>query len=195
MRNEEIITMQEAAKRKMRSSSSTSFERKETTMKVTIPVKGLILVAALGLACLLPVTAHAQAEIAPDYYDIEGPSVALQVTQVAKTDVEAGKFSLPYRVNCSGMALAPGVYSISVKSDGANQVVTIRRDGRDMNIRARRVAQHPAQSQSELLLRHSAGPGHTLEAVYVRQLNEVLYFDGTAKANSNSGRTERLPIS
>jgi hypothetical protein len=56
------------------------------------------------------------------------------------------------------------------------------------------VSQNPARSQSAVLLRH-AGRARTLEAVYVQQLNAILYFDPTSKANGNIGRTERLPIS
>jgi len=170
--------------------------RKEMTMKATNMMKVSILTAALGLACLLPATAHAQAEIAPDNYDIAAPqtTVAAQpAPAAAKTQVAAdfdGKFSLPYKVNCSGKALAPGVYSLSVKSAGANSVVTIHRNGEDTNLVVRRVSQRPVSSTSALLLRR-AGPARTLEAVYVQQLNAVLYLDAT----SNRGQIESLPIS
>jgi len=169
-------------------------------MKVTSLVKALTMTAALGIACLLPATAHAQAEVAPDNYDMAAPQpiTAAQAVQVAaKTDATAefhGNFTLTHNVKCSGWTLAPGVYSLSVKSDGTNRVVMIQRNGADMIIRVREVSQRPAESQSALMLRH-AGPARTLEAVYVQQLNAVLYLDGNSRAMGNSARTERLPIS
>lgn len=166
-------------------------------MKVTNMMKAsMMLTAAMALACLLPATARAQAEVAPDNYDIAAPQtvVAAQpALAAAKTQVAAnfdGKFSLPYNVNCSGKALAAGVYSLSVKSDGSNRVVTIHRNGEDTNLVVRRVSQRSGSSTSALLLRR-AGPARTLEAVYVQQLNAVLYLDAT----SNRGQIERLPIS
>jgi hypothetical protein len=35
-------------------------------MKMTMVVKGSIFAAALGVACLLPVTTHEQADVSPD---------------------------------------------------------------------------------------------------------------------------------
>jgi hypothetical protein len=169
-------------------------------MKVSTLMKASMLTAALALACLLPATARAQAEVSPDNYDIAAPqtmAAAQPAHPTAKTQTAAdfdGKFSLPYKVNCSGKALAPGVYSLSVKSEGSNRVVTIRRDGEDVNLSVREVSQRPALSSSALLVRR-AGPARTLEAVYVHKLNAVLYLNSPANAKSNQGRIERLPIS
>jgi hypothetical protein len=171
--------------------------KEETTMKATNVMKASMLTAALALACLLPATARAQAEVAPDNYDIAAPQtlVAAQpALATTKTHAAAnfdGKFSLPYNVTCSGKALTAGAYSLSVKSEGSNRVVTIHRNGEDTNLVVRRVSQRSASSTSALLLRR-AGPARTLEAVYVQQLNAVLYLDATANAR---GPIERLPIS
>jgi len=165
-------------------------------MKATNMMKASMLTAALALACLLPATARAQAEVAPDNYDLEAPQSApaaqpaLATTKTQSAADFDGKFSLPYNVNCGGKALAPGAYSLTVKSAGSNRVVTIHRNGEDTNLVVRRVSQRPASSTSALLLRR-AGPARTLEAVYVQQLNAVLYLDAT----SNRGQIERLPIS
>jgi hypothetical protein len=199
MRETKSKTDQERAEREAMDLDSKSSAGKETTMKVTILVKASMLTAALGLACLLPVTAHAQAEVAPDFYEMTGTELsgAAQTGQVAGKTQPAefeGKFSLPYEVRCKGMALGPGKYSLAVKSEGVNRTVTIRSNGADMNLRVHVVSQNPARSQSAVLLRH-AGRARTLEAVYVQQLNAILYFDSTSKANGNIGRTERLPIS
>ena len=39
-------------------------------MKMTTVAKGSIFAAALGLACLLPTTTHAQADVSPDVYEV-----------------------------------------------------------------------------------------------------------------------------
>ena len=39
-------------------------------MKMTAVVKSSVFAAALGLACLLPTTAHAQADVSPDVYEV-----------------------------------------------------------------------------------------------------------------------------
>jgi hypothetical protein len=200
MGNEETKSERRTEKEEAMISNSKRLVQKETTMKTTTFVKGSILAAALGIACLMPATAHAQADVAPDIYEAAGVQVmgASQPLQVAiNTDATAdfhGQFTLANEVNCGGMKLAPGVYSLSVKWNGTSRVVTIQRDGADMILRVREVTQRPAGSQSALLLRH-AGPARTLEAVYVRQLNAVLYLDGNLSVNSNSARRERLPIS
>jgi hypothetical protein len=200
MRNEQTNSKRETERDEAMISISKRLEKKETTMKATRFVKGSILTAALGIACLLPATARAQADVAPDIYDATGVQVmgASQPVQVASnTEPTAdfhGQFILANEVNCNGMKLAPGSYSLSVKWNGSTRVVTIQRDGADMILRVREVTQRPAGSQSALLLRH-AGQARTLEAVYVRQLNATLYLDGNSDANHKSARTERLPIS
>jgi hypothetical protein len=200
MRNEQTKSERETEKEEVMISISKRLEKKETTMKATTFVKGSILTAALGIACLLPATARAQADVAPDIYEAAGVQVmgASQPVQVANNTGAVsdfhGQFTLVNEVNCNGMKLAPGSYSLSVKWNGSSRVVTIQRDGADMILRVREVTQRPAGSQSALLLRH-AGPARTLEAVYVRQLNAMLYLDGISNANHKSARTERLPIS
>jgi hypothetical protein len=166
-------------------------------MKITTAVKASVFTAALGLACLLPVTAHAQAEVSPDFYPISNTdTVAAQPVQVAsakqaKADFE-GKFSLPYDVKCSGKNLKSGQYMLSVKSEGKGRVVTIHRNGEDVSVRVREVPANRASTQSALLVRKS-DEGHRLEAVYVEGLNTMLYLD--TNTIGSHGRMERLPIS
>jgi hypothetical protein len=172
--------------------------RRETMMRITTFVKGSLLTAALGLACLLPATTHAQAEVAPDYYELAGTELsgAGQPTLAASVSTKSvdfqGRFALPYEVRCKGQNLKSGQYSLSVKSEGTSRVVTIARDGQAMNIRAQELTGNPAASRSALLVRKSHS-GRLLEAVYVRQLNVLLYLDSSAAPAS--GRMERLPIS
>ena len=167
-------------------------------MKITTVVKGSIFAAALGVACLLPVTTHAQADVSPDVYEVanaETTPAEHQVQVAANTAKPAdfqGRFALPYEVRCKGKSLKSGQYVLSVKSEGTGRVVTIARNGETMNIRAQELAGHRAAGSSAMMVRKSPN-GRMLEAVYVRQLNVLLFLDVNAAAES--GRMESLPIS
>jgi len=167
-------------------------------MKVTTVVKSSVFAAALGLACLLPATTHAQADVSPDIYEVVSTEtvVAEQQVQAAANATKPadfqGHFALPYEVRCKGKSLRSGQYALSVKSEGTGRVVTITRNGETMNIRAQELTGNPAASHSTVLVRKSH-EGRLLEAVYVRQLNMLLFLDTNATAQS--GRMERLPIS
>jgi hypothetical protein len=172
-------------------------DKKERAMKMTMAVKGSIFAAALGVVCLLPITTHAQADVSPDIYELANTetTAATQQTQVATNTANPtdfhGQFALPYDVRCKGKSLKSGQYSLSVKSEGTSRVVTIARNGETMNIRAQELTGNPAASRSTVLVRKSH-EGRMLEAVYVRELNALLYLDMNAAAQS--GRMERLPI-
>jgi hypothetical protein len=179
------------------SSESNMAEKKEMKVKMTMTVKGSIFAAALGLACLLPVTTHAQADVSPSFYEVASPETIAaehQLIAAANTAKPAdfqGRFALPYEVRCKGKSLKSGQYSLSVKSEGTARVVTIARNGETMNIRAQELTGNSAASRSTVLVRKSH-EGRMLEAVYVRELNALLYLDMNVTAQS--GRMERLPI-
>ena len=178
----------------MQNSKSKIRGRKEAAMRITTVVKASVVTAALGIACLLPATVHAQAEVAPDFYPIlNTETIAAQPVQgpIAKeTKVDfQGKFSLPYDVNCSGKNLKAGQYLLSVKSDGRTRLVTINGIGQKVNIPVREVASNQGTSQSALLVRKS-GQGHRLEAVYLEALSAMLYLEPA----SGRGVMERVPI-
>ena len=167
-------------------------------MKITTVVKSSVIAAALGLACLLPATTHAQAEVSPDVYEVVSTEtiVAEQQLQVAANTIKPadfqGRFALPYEVHCKGKSLKSGQYMLSVKSEGTGRMVTIARNGEAMNICAQELTGNPAASRSTVLVRKSHD-GRRLEAVYVRQLNLLLYLD--TNAATQPGQMERLPIS
>jgi len=166
-------------------------------MKIATVVKGSMLLAVLGFACLLPAKVYAQVDAQPDPDLYEGPNteaiaahaVPTASAKEAKADF-AGKFSLPYSVQCGGKSLKPGQYSISVKSEGTNRVLNIHSSAANMNIPVRAVPANQGASRSAVLVRTS-DVGHKLEAVYVEGLNATLYLE----ANTNYGVLERLPIS
>jgi hypothetical protein len=171
--------------------------REEKEMKITTVVKGSIFAAALGVACLLPVTTHAQADVSPEVYEnVSTETIVAQQHLLAANSAKPadfkGSFALPYDVRCKGKSLKSGQYALSVRSEGTGRVVTITRNGETMNIRAQELTGNPPASQSTVLVRKSQ-EGRLLEAVYVRQLNMLLYLD--TNATTQPGRMEQLPIS
>ena len=167
-------------------------------MKITKIMKSSVFAAVLGLACLLPTTTHAQADVSPDVYEnVNTETIAAEhhvqvAANTAKPADFQGRFALPYEVRCKGKSLKSGQYSLSVKSEGTGRVVTIARNGETMNIRAQELTGNPAESHSTVLVWKSHD-GRRLEAVYVRQLNVLLYLD--TNATTQPGRMEQLPIS
>jgi hypothetical protein len=172
--------------------------KKETKMKMTAVVKTSLYVAALGLACMLPVTARAQSDVMPDSFAFSAdeapaarPALVAAVDDVNQTqDDFQGKVTLPYNAKCAGKNLKAGQYLVSVKLEATGRVVTIHGDGADMNIRVREVPTNRRASQSALLVRNS-GHGRTLAAVSVEGLNAMFYLGTSA----SQALTERLPIS
>lgn len=166
-------------------------------MTATTAVKASMIAAALGFAFMLPATAHAQSDMSPDEYAFSAVEVTVAQpvqtanAQAAKADFE-GKVSLPYAVKCGNKNLKPGRYSLSVKSEGTSQVVTINGGGQNMNMPVREVSTHRVTSQSALLVRKS-GEGRKLEAVYVDGLKATLYLEASTK--EGQAGIERLPIS
>jgi hypothetical protein len=156
------------------------------------------MVAGLVLACFCSATIHAQATIAPDNYPrsnmapITDPSV--------KVDFQ-GNFSLPNEVQCHGHKLAPGKYTLMVKTIGTDKMVTLQREGSDVVLHSRPVTPTSVSDQghSAVLVRHGPGPGtHTLEGVYVEILKLVLFLDEgghTKPMDKMFASVVRLPIS
>jgi hypothetical protein len=167
---------------------------KETIMKITSVVKVSMFAAALAFAALLPATARAQSDTMPDSFafSAEEAAVGQQAgTKLAKADFE-GKVSLPYDVKCEGKSLKAGQYLVSVKSEGVSRVVTLHGSGQNVNIHVRQVPSNRAASQSVLMVR-KAGNGRSVEAVYVKTLNMILYLD--RDLNGSLVGVDRLPIS
>jgi len=130
-----------------------------------------------------PALAHAQAETAPDAY--KSSNMAPHTPDPAKVEFQ-GTFSLPFEVRCHDHKLAPGKYTLMVKTVGEDKMVTLQREGSDVVLQSRPVppTSVPDEGHSAVLLRHGPGPGsHTLEGVYLENMKLVLYLD-------ESGRTK-----
>ncbi|HXO05657.1 MAG TPA: hypothetical protein VN884_08505 [Candidatus Sulfotelmatobacter sp.] len=162
-------------------------------MKMTTVVKASMLIAALGLACLLPATARAQSDVMPDEFAFSAePATAAQPAAAARAVNFDGKISLPDAVNCAGKNLEAGEYMVSVRSEGSARVVTIHGGGRSVNVLAHEVRVKEETGHSALLVRKS-GQGHRVEAVYVEGLGATLYLNANTKGAAIE--MERLPIS
>ena len=153
---------------------------------------------ALVLACFCSAPTHAQATIAPDNYPrsntvpITAPTVKVEFQ---------GNFSLPNEVQCHGHKLAPGKYTVVVKTVGNDMMVTLQKEGSDIVLHSRPVTPTSVSNQgrSAVLVRHGPGPGaHTLEGVYVEVLKLVLFLDesgSTKPLDKVFASVMRLPIS
>jgi len=168
-----------------------------------IPVKKLLtkiawMVAGLVLACFCSATTHAQATIAPDNYP--RLNTVPYTPEAVKVDFQ-GNFSLPNEVQCHGHKLAPGKYTLVVKTVGKDKMVTLQREGSDVVLHSRPVTPTSVSDQghSAVLVRHGPGPGtHTLEGVYVEILKLVLFLDesgNTKPLDKMFASVIRLPIS
>jgi hypothetical protein len=168
-----------------------------------IPMKKLLtkiawMVTGLVLACFCSVPTHAQATIAPDNYP---RSNTAPITDPAVKVEFQGNFSLPNEVQCHGHKLAPGKYTLMVKTVGTDKMVTLQREGSDIVLQSRPVTPTSVSDQghSAVLVRHGPGPGtHTLEGVYVEILKLVLFLDESGHTKSLDkmfASVMRVPIS
>jgi hypothetical protein len=155
------------------------------------------MIAGLVLACFWPATTHAQAETTPEDYKSSNMAPITPAPSM-KADFQ-GNFSLPFQVQCGGHKLAPGQYTLAVKTVGESKMVTIQRDGSDIVLPVRRVSQASASGKSVVMVRHGPGPRtRTLEGLYVENLNMVLYLDESGHMNRLDkmfASVKRLPIS
>jgi len=156
------------------------------------------MIAGLMLACFCSATTHAQATIAPDNYP--RLNTVPYTPEAVKVDFQ-GNFSLPNEVQCHGHKLAPGKYTLMVKTVGKDKMVTLQREGSDVVLHSRPVTPTSVSDQghSAVLVRHGPGPGtHTLEGVYVETLKLVLFLDesgNTKPLDKMFASVIRVPIS
>jgi len=166
---------------------------KNTMTKISWMIAGLV------LACFWPATTHAQAETTPEDYKSSNMAPVAPAPSV-KPDFQ-GNFSLPYQVQCHGHKLAPGQYTLMVKTVGENKMVTIQREGSDIVLQSRPVTPTSvsASGHNAVLVRHGPGPRtRTLEGVYMENLKMVLYLDESGHVNRLDkmfASLKRLPIS
>jgi len=162
---------------------------KRAMMKMTLIFAGVL------LAGICPRMARAQAETTPDTY--KTPEAAPMPAPVAKVEFQ-GKFSLPYKARCNGHNLTPGEYTLAVKTLGGKRIVTIAREGNEVELTVSKVSNDAPTEQSAVMLRHGPGPwARTVEAVYVENLKIRLYLDESGHSNPLDklfGDLKKLPV-
>jgi hypothetical protein len=171
-------------------------------MKTMTALRISIAFFVLGVAAFLAAPCHAQAEVAPDFYDLVSPAATAQVSELARVNQQQadlqfhGRFKLPYDVVCSGKTLPAGEYSVELGSGAALRRVTLRHNGKTVHLRARVVSPYSAPGQSALLVSRDER-NRTLEAIHIEGQNVILFFraDGLRYVAVNAIRAERVPIS
>ncbi|MGA8221071.1 MAG: hypothetical protein WB780_05395 [Candidatus Acidiferrales bacterium] len=146
------------------------------------------MIAALMLAVFSPAVAHAQAETGAQEHPTT--NMAPITAPVEKTDFK-GQVSLPFQAQCHGHKIAPGEYTLTVKTVGEDKMVTLQREGSDVVLKSRPITPTsvPDEGHSVLMVRHGPGPSsHTLEGVYVESLKVTLVLDESGK----SGRLDKM---
>jgi hypothetical protein len=140
--------------------------------------------------------ACAESEIAPDYDSPSAESLDQPKTQSqAHATRYHGNFSLPYAVQCSGKKLAPGEYSVSLRSDGEVGHGILKLKSQSMESTS---AVHPQGSKrgAEVVVVGSNGKVRTLSANQVAGVNFVFYriFKADASSSSKNESVETLPL-
>lgn len=172
-------------------------------MKAMNAVRSSVIFLGLGTAALfLPATCHAQAEVAPDFYDVAATAVAASTAQpvaVNRGKPEArfeGTFKLAQAVECSGKTLPAGEYTVSLPKGDAFGPLTLRHNGRIIELEPRAISRSSVSGESALLVTRARGRS-TLEAIYMRDRHLTVYFstERLKLAASDSIRAQRVPIS
>lgn len=159
----------------------------------------VVFVGLLGPVVLGPSCAYAQSEIDPDYFDspntepIPQPRTAESKVKVTRYD---RTFSLPYSVLCNEKTLAPGKYSISLRSDGNIWQATLNRKGHAIEIAGVVHTEAPKQ-RNEVVVVENNKNGRTLSVVRVSGFDFV--FDPKhlpdPSTDGRPKRAEKLPLS
>ena len=132
-------------------------------------VTALTLLMALGGA-----GACAQVEIDQDHFDSLNTEPFGQPTSQSQEHATRydGNFSLPYALRCRGKQLAPGKYSISLRSDGKFDHGVLKSKRQFIEITS---VVHPQGSQrgADVVVVGSNGRARTLSAIRVEGVNFV----------------------
>jgi hypothetical protein len=145
-----------------------------------------------------PSCAYAQSEIDPDHFDSPNTEPIPQ-TRTVDSKVRVtwynGTFFLPYSVLCNGKKLAPGKYSVSLRSDDTVGQATLNQKGHAIEIS--RVVQTGAPKQrDEVVVEENNKNVRTLSLVRVSGFAFV--FDPKHSADPSSGgrptHAEKLPL-
>jgi hypothetical protein len=153
---------------------------------------------AVMIATSIP-AAWGQAEIDPDHYDerTTAPVQRANVNTHAETATVRylGSFRLPYALQCQGEKLRPGMYSLSLRSDGITGQAMLKQNGQAISVRG--VVRQPAQTDGKdvIIVEHD-GTTRKLVEIQAAKLDLVVDSDLPTPAASRTKvkRIERLPL-
>ena len=158
----------------------------------------LMIIASVSVLLVLkPVRCQAQAEVAPDHYNETGiepitlPGNAIPAN--LKSGHLGGSFTLPFLVKYAGFTLMPGRYSLSVRSLGKWDLVTLMRQGNAARIQVRMKFRPESDRPSALFLQR-AGEQRELTAISLPEPRIVLYLEA-GQTPTRLDDTEVVPIS
>ena len=166
-------------------------------MKIPLVIRTLS--CMLGLLTLGASCAYAQSEIDPDHFDSPNTEPFRQPKpkgdgQVAETKYER-RFELPYSVLCGGKKLAPGKYTLSLRSDGKVARAILDLMGQAIEI-AGVVQSQARKPMNSALIVEGKGEIRTLSAIQVTEFDFI--FGPNHQTDSSQKRKpalfERLPI-
>lgn len=162
-------------------------------VKLRLIVRMLVcLVVFVGLRTL---HARSQQEVDPDHFDSSAVEPIPQ-TQAAHSPVKSvrydASFSLPYSVRCSGKKLAPGTYSVSLRSDGRVARGVLRSAAQAIET-ASVVRTQAAKPASGVVVVKNQQNLRTLSAICIKGF--TLVFDPiNSDSRGENNRISRLPL-
>jgi len=162
--------------------------RKEAAMRKRL--RAAMVLGWFGLACVFTLTIQAQTSTA-----MAGDAKNSRPTSAAAKSSAGGQFTLPYEVECAGIKLAAGQYSLSVEGRGKSQTIVLTRAGQSVRLQAKSL--FPSHRGSSRIIVRRTGTERRLEAVYLEKLRLVLYLDSVQIVQVANGDpyVEQLPIS
>jgi hypothetical protein len=160
-------------------------------------IPGKVTALALLIA-LRGAGAYAQQEIDPDHFDspsTELPDQAKSGQSHGSASRYDGKFSLPYAVHCSGKQLAPGKYSVLLRSDGKVGHGVLKSTNQSIEITSV-VHLQGFKRGADVVLVESEGTVRTLSAIQISGVNFVFdpIFTVDNSSSSKKKRVETLPL-
>lgn len=162
------------------------------------PLTILALSAVIAFLRLGSPVGYGQQEIDPDHFDsLDTAPMPQPRTADSKVSVIPyhGTFSLPYSALCNGKELAPGKYSISLRSNGKVGQAIFNQKGHAVEIAAGVRTNGPKHHDEAVIVQNNKDR-RTLSVIRVRGFDFV--FDAQHSAvpsqNGTPNRAERLPL-
>jgi hypothetical protein len=163
-----------------------------------------VVFAGLGFAALFAPRCSAQSEISPDHFELSNvesfsKSTANSLTSSLVPKHEPGNYSgsfhLPYEVLCAGKKLQTGEYSFFLEANEKKGHITLRQNGRVVQIPAKVVLETNNTGHNSLIVQH-LGRVRRLAEMHFEKFSVILSPQLVSKQHlgANSARTERVPI-